>query len=60
MNADNPVAALVSSLEIGHPALAGNLALFPLLLKAPVAAVWATPYLLYENAQAMGMVSIAA
>ena len=58
MNVEQPVAALVSSLEIGHPALAGNLALFPLLLKTPASTAWAAPYLLYEHAQAMGMVSI--
>jgi hypothetical protein len=58
MNAEKPVAALVSNLEIGHPAMAGNLALFPLLLKASTATAWTAPYLLYEHAQAMGMVSI--
>lgn len=58
MNAEQPVAALVSSLEIGQPAVAGNLALFPLLLNAPAATGWTPPYLLYEHAQAMGMVSI--
>jgi hypothetical protein len=58
MNADNPVAALVSSLEIGHPSVAGHLALFPLLLKAPPATAWPAPYLLYEHAQSMSMVSI--
>jgi hypothetical protein len=58
MNAEKPVVALVSSLEIGHPALAGNLALFPLLLKTPAATARPAPYLLYEHAQSMGMVSI--
>jgi hypothetical protein len=58
MNPEQPVAALVSSLEIGHPTLAGNLALFPLLLKAQMGTAWAAPYLLYEHAQALSMVSI--
>ena len=58
MNLAQPVADLVSSLEVGNPAVAGNLAIFPLLTKASTATTWAAPYLLYEQAQAMGMLSI--
>jgi hypothetical protein len=58
MNSEQPVAALVSSLEIGQPSVAGHLTIFPLLLKTSASTAWAAPYLLYEHAQAMGMVSI--
>ena len=58
MNVEQPVADLVSSLEVGPPAVARNLSLYPLLQTTPAPAIWAAPYLLYEHAQAMSLVSI--
>ena len=58
MNVEQSVADLVSSLEVGPPAVAGNLSLYPLFQTTAAPAGWAAPYLLYEHAQTMSLVSI--
>jgi hypothetical protein len=58
MDVEKAALDLVSRLEVGGPAAAGNLALFPLLLKGSAASGGAD-YLLYEHAQSMSLISIA-
>lgn len=58
MNDEQTLINLVSTIEIGSVATAGNLALIPLLATSPAGLADPTAYLLYEQAQEMGLVSI--
>src|SRR5438105_10845798 len=58
MTDSQTVMDLVLTLEIGPPATAGNLALLPLLANKPAATAELSRYLLYQQAQEMGLISI--
>src|SRR5204863_6820433 len=58
MNDAQTLIDLVLSLEIGSAAAAGNLALLPLLANHRTRAAGPPHYLLYQQAQDMGLISI--
>jgi hypothetical protein len=59
MNDAQTLIDLVSTIEIGSAATAGNLALIPLLARSPAEPADPSGYLLYQQAHDMGLVSIA-
>jgi hypothetical protein len=58
MNDSQTLIDLVSTIEIGSSVTAGNLALIPLLARLPAGPADPPGYLLYQQAQDMGVVSI--
>jgi hypothetical protein len=58
MNESQTLIDLVSTIEIGSAATAGNLALIPLLARSQAPSADAPDYLLYQQAQDMGLISI--
>src|SRR5690349_20751108 len=58
ISAEGTVVNVVSSLEIGRRAVVGNLALVPLLLRDSAQPRRSPGYLLYQEAQRMGLISI--
>jgi hypothetical protein len=58
MNGTKTLIELISSLQIGPPAVAGNLALLPLLASCSVETSAHNRYLVYQQALDMGLISI--
>jgi hypothetical protein len=58
MNDAQTLIDLISNIEIGSAATAGNLALIPLLASSQASAADPPNYLLYQQAQDMGLISI--
>ena len=58
MNDVKTMTDLIETLEIGTPATAGNLALIPLLRRGSMTTGEPPGYLLYQQAQDMGLISI--
>ena len=58
MNDAQTLIDLISTVEIGSASMAGNLALIPLLASSKASAADPPNYLLYQQAQDMGLISI--